>query len=693
MRLSWLLSLAVLAAPLWAATVEAPAESPEDASTKFNGIEVPAMKQLRGDQVDETIASGHWLVEYYSPYCGHCQALAPILQTLYEYYYTSKPVGAPSSSTDEGLNSFSGFYKFKFAKLDCVAFADGCVSHKVESWPTLAFYKDGKEVKRSVGTKQLPELSKWLEEILESIKPGSRLPEGPILPKVGDHEAPAGAKTVNPDQKDKDPAAGKAAGSKHNSIAAATATGAPKVVDKNKPVPNPQGTSTHLTQESFQRLVTTTRDPWFVKFYAPWCHHCQAMGPNWMEMSREMKGSLNIGEVNCDLEKRLCKDAKVKGFPTLLFFRGGERVEYNGLRGVGDLIGFAKKAIDVGMGVDDVDNAQFKKLEETEEVIFTYFYDHATTSEDFAALQHLTLSLIGHGKLVKTNDPKLAERYKISTWPRLVVSRDGKPSYYPYLAPKDMRDYRQILTWMKTVWQPLVPELTASNAREIMSNSIVVLGVLSRARSDEFIIARREMKSAAIEWIDRETHLRQLERQELRDAKQLRIEEAEDRGDDRAKSRARGTRIFLEPKPEVKFAWVDGIFWQRWIKTTYGVDVADGEKVVIIDEDNKRYWDTTMTGNPIVPSRTSILETIPRVLANPPKIPPKSSASTIGTVFYRVRSTWRQHPWFSTLLLVGFLIGSYVIARRFRRRPFGSGGWINLDGEKGAFGNGASKVD
>jgi protein disulfide-isomerase len=37
---------------------------------------------------------------------------------------------------------------------------------------------------------------------------------------------------------------------------------------------------------------------------------------------------------------------------------------------------------------------------------------------------------------------------------------------------------------------------------------------------------------------------------------------------------------------EVGFAWVDGVFWERWIRTTYGIEVAkDGEKVVINDED------------------------------------------------------------------------------------------------------------
>jgi protein disulfide-isomerase len=304
-------------------------------------------------------------------------------------------------------------------------------------------------------------------------------------------------------------------------------------------------------------------------------------------MARELQGILNVGEVNCDQEKRLCKDAGVKGYPTIHFFRGGERVEYDGLRGLGDLVSYAKKAVDIGRGVQYVDAATFKEMEETEEVIFVYFYDHATTEEDFAALERLTLSLVGHAKLVKTDSSILSERFKIHTWPRLLVSRDGRPSYYNALAPSDMRDFRRVLNWMQTVWLPIVPELTASNSREIMNGRFVVLGILSRERTDEFMRDKRELKNAALEWMDREVQAFQLERQELRDSKQLRIEEAQDRDDERALRDAKLTQIHIteQDRKQVGFAWVDGVFWERWVRTTYGVDIRDGERVIINDED------------------------------------------------------------------------------------------------------------
>ncbi len=69
------------------------------------------------------------------------------------------------------------------------------------------------------------------------------------------------------------------------------------------------------------------------------------MAEAWTELAREMKGKLNIAEVNCEAEARLCKDIKLRGYPTIIFFKGGERVEYDGLRGLGDLVSFAQKAV------------------------------------------------------------------------------------------------------------------------------------------------------------------------------------------------------------------------------------------------------------------------------------------------------------------------------------------------------------
>ncbi|OKL57053.1 hypothetical protein UA08_07618 [Talaromyces atroroseus] len=699
----------------------------ESPGTTFNGIQVPPELELNPDNFRTTIGDGYWFVKHFSPSCPHCQKIAPAWQTLYEFYYTSNPLlssTAKAANTEASMNSFTKYYDFHFAEMNCLAFMDLCREQEVKFFPTFSLYHNGELVEQYSGAKSIEGLSEFIEEKLESIRPGSRPANGVKLPAPGEKSVDVTAEPDVPQAKDKDPAAGSKAGEDHNEKAAQVAqtsekaksnTGTKTSKEKEAVVYNPQGTSVPLTAESFQKFVTRTHDPWFIKFYAPWCPHCQALAPTWLAMAKEMKGKLNIGEVNCDVEKRLCKDAGVNAYPTMLFFKSGEKVEYEGLRGLGDLISYAQKAVDTGAGVQYVDAAAFKELEETGDVIFLYFFDHATTSEDFEALERLALSLVGHARMVKTDSAILADRFKISTWPRLLVVRDGRPTYFNALAPYDMRDNPRVLDWMRSVWLPIVPELTAYNAKEIMENKYVVLGILSHKRSDEFRLGQAELKNAALEWMDKQTQLFRLERQELRDAKQLRIEEAEDRDDQRALRSAKSMHISIreEDKKQVAFAWVDGDFWDRWLRTTYGIDVKDGERVIINDEDNRRYWDTTSSGANIVPSRTSILETIPLVISDPPKLRSKSTIGFFEATFFHTRSFISSHPILSIIIfIVTFMIAFIGYRRRaFRRSNHhhgggilgyvtgtggsgGSGGFFRLDGKEGLLHGGSTgKVD
>ncbi|KAJ5408082.1 hypothetical protein N7509_001965 [Penicillium cosmopolitanum] len=690
-----------------------------DQPTVFNGLDVPPLTQLTPDNFDELTKDGQWLIKHYSPSCGHCRKAAPPYQTIYEYYYTSNPVSPASGKSPDpkSLNGFTNYFNFHFGSMNCLAHGDLCEKLGISAWPTFAFYDQGEQKDKHIVKNVIKDLSPLIEEKLEAAKPGSRPPQGIKLPEVGASSVDSSAEPDSPLAKDKDPAAGVQAGEKQNELASQKESGTSsdsKAVDtietKRKPEsapPNPQGVSVPLTAESFQKLVTSTQDPWFIKFYAPWCGHCQALAPNWQAMAKEMKDVLNVGEVNCDVESRLCEDARVSSFPTMYFFRGGQRVEYTGLRGLGDLLSYAKKAVGPGSSIEDVDGATFKELEETEEVLFLYFYDDATTSEDFRAMDRLTLSLVGHARIVKTNSAALARRFKISTWPRLLVVRDERASYYNALAPKDMRDFRAVLAWMQTVWLPIVPELTASNAREIMDGKYVVLGILSRRRADDFKQSKRELKEAALEWMDKQVQLFRLERSELRDSKQLRIEEADDRDDQRALRAAKNMRITIreDDKKAVAFAWVDGDFWERWIRTTYGIDIETSDRVIVNDEDNRRYWDTASSGAPVMASRTSILETIPLVISSPPKLAAKSTIGTFETFFFYTRSFLSSHP-ILFFILLGITVAVAAIfgrGRLLRRGGLGrggiignsnGGGFFHLDGKEGILNGGSTgKVD
>ena len=94
--------------------------------------------------------------------------------------------------------------------------------------------------------------------------------------------------------------------------------------------------------------------PWFIKFYAPWCGHCQRLAPTWSEFNRMHQDDINVGLVDCTTEEGqpLCSRMEVRGYPTILFFPGkgdvaeGERPQaykFQGPRNLESLEDFALK--------------------------------------------------------------------------------------------------------------------------------------------------------------------------------------------------------------------------------------------------------------------------------------------------------------------------------------------------------------
>lgn len=78
---------------------------------------------------------------------------------------------------------------------------------------------------------------------------------------------------------------------------------------------NPDGKVLVLEPSTFREKVTS--EPTFVKFYAPWCHHCQKLAPTWIELAAALTGIVNVAEVNCDMHGDFCRKQEVEGFPIL----------------------------------------------------------------------------------------------------------------------------------------------------------------------------------------------------------------------------------------------------------------------------------------------------------------------------------------------------------------------------------------
>ncbi|XP_043489531.1 thioredoxin domain-containing protein 5 homolog [Polistes fuscatus] len=179
----------------------------------------------------------------------------------------------------------------KIAKVDCTIDSTLCSEHDVTGYPTLKFFKAGesKGIKFR-GTRDLPSLLTFIGDQL-----------GTISTEEDDAPSP----------------------------------------------PEPVNGLLELTEETFDFHIR--KGYHFVKFYAPWCGHCQKLAPTWEELANSLRNddSVSISKVDCTLHRSVCEEFEIKGYPTLLWIEDGKKVDkYTGQRTHEDLKNYVSTMLD-----------------------------------------------------------------------------------------------------------------------------------------------------------------------------------------------------------------------------------------------------------------------------------------------------------------------------------------------------------
>ncbi|GCC29718.1 hypothetical protein chiPu_0008160 [Chiloscyllium punctatum] len=230
--------------------------------------------ELSADNFKLHTAQGFHFIKFFAPWCGHCKALAPAWEQLATMFEHSDNV--------------------KIAKVDCTAHQQLCSQNQVRGYPTLLWFKDGEKVDQYKGKRDLDSLQEYVDSQLKAADPAEEDQE-----TDEDSEEEDQSEEEEEEEEEKE-----------------------------------QYSVLILTESDFEQTIATGLT--FVKFFAPWCGHCKSLAPTWEELAKqEFPGlsDIKIAEVDCTQQRSLCNQFSVRGYPTLLLFRGGQQLnEYNGAR-------------------------------------------------------------------------------------------------------------------------------------------------------------------------------------------------------------------------------------------------------------------------------------------------------------------------------------------------------------------------
>lgn len=98
-------------------------------------------------------------------------------------------------------------------------------------------------------------------------------------------------------------------------------------------------------EETPSSLIKLIGDDYvFVDFYAPWCGYCKKLEPEFNKLIEQGVKGITITKFNADSQVPPL-GIEIKSFPTLILFRGGRRIDYDGDKTVDAMTSWLKSQI------------------------------------------------------------------------------------------------------------------------------------------------------------------------------------------------------------------------------------------------------------------------------------------------------------------------------------------------------------
>ncbi|XP_077380290.1 protein disulfide-isomerase [Festucalex cinctus] len=239
-----------------------------------------------------------------------------------------------------------------------------------------------------------------------------------------------------------------------------------------------------LRKSNFEEALQAHPDI-LVEFYAPWCGHCKALAPEYAKAAGMLKAegsAIRLAKVDATEETELAQEFGVRGYPTIKFFKGGDKEspkEYSAGRQADDFINWLKKRTGPAVAtLADVTAAQ-SLIADNDVVVIGFFKnvesDGAKAFEKAAeAVEDIPFGI--------TSDDAVFTKFE--------VSKDGVVLFKKFDEGRNTFDgdltKETILSFIKANQLPLVIEFTEQTAPKIFGGDIKshILMFLPKSASD-----------------------------------------------------------------------------------------------------------------------------------------------------------------------------------------------------------------
>lgn len=243
-----------------------------------------AVVDLTPANFDKQVINGEgvWIVEFYAPWCGHCQQLVPEYKKAAKALKGVVKVGAVNADEHRSLGGQYG----------------------VQGFPTIKIFG---------ADKKKPEDYNGQRTAQAMVDAGLAAAKKLVQAQLGGKTSGGGGGSSGGSHSNAGPGEGK------------------DVVE--------------LTEANFRKKVLNSEKGWLVEFYAPWCGHCKSLAPAWADAASQLKGKMNLGALDATVHGSVAQEYGVRGYPTIKYFAPGssEPEDYEGGRSAGDIVRWAEE--------------------------------------------------------------------------------------------------------------------------------------------------------------------------------------------------------------------------------------------------------------------------------------------------------------------------------------------------------------